>query len=70
MSYLAALVTYFACTSIGGGSDVSGRSYVDASAFVFLPFWTIPFIVSSFTATIVSRADSDVSDLEDGSVGF
>ena len=60
-------MTYLACTSVGSGSDVSGRSDVDTSAFVTPPFWTIPFIVSGFTTTITSRVGLDASGLGHGS---
>ena len=50
------LLTYLVGTNIGGGSDVLDRSYVYTGAFVFLPCWAIPFIVSSLTTIIATLA--------------
>ena len=58
MPYLTALVTCLASTSIGGGSDVSGWSYMDVGAFFVLSFWKISVIVSCLTTAIASLAGS------------
>ena len=52
-------MTYLAYTSISGKSDLSGQSYVDTSAFVDLPSWIIPMIVSYLSTTIAILAGSD-----------
>ena len=51
-------MTYLACTSVGGGSDVSGWSDVDMSAFVVPAAWTIPIIMSDLATTIANLAGS------------